>query len=132
MDLLVLPKAATIPMISRPSQKTTSYSNTNTQLDLLDLPKPSAIPRIPRAKTNPDWQLTNLEMTNSGSTNALVTKDHTENRANGGYNGPYDDTRSYNSRSPSRMGNGHTRGNYSEWTTRNPYDQPDEDRMRRY
>lgn len=51
---------------------------------------------------------------------------------NGRNNSYYDDTSSYNNPVTTRMGNGQSGANSSEWTVRNPYYQQDEARMRRY
>lgn len=49
--------------------------------DKPDFSKTGGIPKIPRVNHNSGWQPANLEATDSGSRNALVTKDRTENIA---------------------------------------------------
>lgn len=56
-------------------------SEKTTLNDMPDFSKPGGIPRIPRANHNPGWQQANLEVTDSGSRHALVTKDCTDNIA---------------------------------------------------
>lgn len=63
------------------SQKRTKPSEKNTLNGKMEFNNPAGIPRIPRANPNPGWQPTNLEMTDSGSRHALVTKERAENRA---------------------------------------------------
>lgn len=71
-----------------PAQETrTTWSNDN-------------IPKIPRASANisAQWDPTQLEMTESGSTRALVTKE----RPGNGMMGSYDDMRTFTSKNQSR------------------------------
>lgn len=51
-----------------------NYGNT-------ELHKPTGVPRIPRANPDASWKSNNLEMTNSGSNQALVTRDRPESKA---------------------------------------------------
>lgn len=59
----------------------TKYSEKNNTNGFSEFTKPAGIPRIPRVNPNSGWQSSNLEMTDSGSRNALVTKDQTETKA---------------------------------------------------
>lgn len=47
----------------------------------MELHKPTGVPRIPRANPDASWKSNNLEMTNSGSNQALVTRDRPESKA---------------------------------------------------
>ncbi|KAF4085202.1 hypothetical protein AMELA_G00114900 [Ameiurus melas] len=96
----------------------------------LEFNKPAGIPRIPRANPNAGWQPTNLEMADSGSRNALVTKDRTANTGMWDYD-YIDDARSQKSQTPSRTGYGASVNNGPR-ATRNPYYDAYEDKMRQY
>lgn len=50
-----------------------NYGNT-------ELHKPTAVPRIPRANPDASWKSNNLEMTNSGSNQALVVRDRPDSK----------------------------------------------------
>lgn len=47
----------------------------------VEMSKPVGVPRIPRVNPTLDWQPANLEVTNSSSTEALVTKSQRDNKA---------------------------------------------------
>ncbi|XP_027033531.2 mucin-13b isoform X10 [Tachysurus fulvidraco] len=97
----------------------------------LEFTKPAGIPRIPRVNPNSGWQPTNLEMTDSGSRHALVTKDRTETTAMWNYDYP-EDTRSYKTQTPSRTGYAATGAYDGSRVTRNPYYDAYDDKIRRY
>ncbi|XP_060716931.1 mucin-13b isoform X4 [Tachysurus vachellii] len=97
----------------------------------LEFTKPAGIPRIPRVNPNSGWQPTNLEMTDSGSRHALVTKDRTETTAMWNYDYP-EDTRSYKSQTPSRTGYAAAGAYNGSRVTRNPYSDAYDDKIRRY
>ncbi|MCJ8738407.1 hypothetical protein PDJAM_G00035520, partial [Pangasius djambal] len=113
------------------SKKTTKSSEKDIPNGNLEFSKPAGIPRIPRVNPNSGWQPTNLEMADSGSRSALVTKDRPENTAmwDSDYN---DDSRGYKSQMPSRTGYGAAGANNGPRASKNPYYDAYEDRMRRY
>ncbi|XP_053094896.1 mucin-13b isoform X16 [Pangasianodon hypophthalmus] len=113
------------------STKTTKSSEKDTPKGNLEFNKPAGIPRIPRVNPNTGWQPTNLEMTDSGSRRALVTKDRTENTAM--WDSDYsDDTRGYKSQMPSRTGYGAAGAYNGSRASKNPYSDVYGDRIRRY
>ncbi|XP_053494999.1 mucin-13b isoform X2 [Ictalurus furcatus] len=113
------------------STKETKSPEKNSPNGNLEFNKPAGIPRIPRANPNGGWQPTNLEMADSGSRNALVTKDHTDNTTM--WDNAYtDDARSQKSQTPFRTGYGASGANNGPRANRNPYYDAYEDKMRRY
>ncbi|XP_073684620.1 mucin-13b isoform X3 [Garra rufa] len=88
-----------------------------------ELHKPTGVPRIPRA--NPDAN--NLEMTDSGSNQALVTRDRPESKAR--YN-DYEDLGYRDQIPPAYSGYG-GRG-VENGGAHNPYFRQDDDKIRRY
>ncbi|KAL1264217.1 hypothetical protein QQF64_004572 [Cirrhinus molitorella] len=88
-----------------------------------ELHKPTGVPRIPRA--NPDAN--NLEMTDSGSNQALVTRDRPESKAR--YN-DYEDI-SYSGQIPPAY-SGYSGRGVENGGAHNPYFRQDDDKMRRY
>lgn len=180
-DLLIL--VCVVFALHKRSKKMPKSSEKNALNGKLEFSNPAGIPRIPRANPNAGWQPTNLEMTDSGSRHALVTKDRTEDttvrsvcrlfhsagpklgftwcnrnafcwfkpsifqhviwygerlkRLNGLFQmwdyDYTDDARSYKSQTPSRTGYGAAGANNGpRESTRNPYYDAYDDRMRRY
>ncbi|XP_046710730.1 mucin-13b isoform X9 [Silurus meridionalis] len=122
--LLLCTFISTVVLYSR-SRKTIKSSDRKQSLqDSVDFKKPVGIPRIPRANANSGWQPTNLEMTESGSRHALVSKDSAEKKDMWDYD-YIDDSRSFRSQTPSRTNNGSR-------VTRNPYNDAYADQMRKY
>ncbi|KAG1941076.1 protein HEG [Pimephales promelas] len=97
-----------------------NYGNT-------ELHKPAGVPRIPRANPDASWKSNNLEMTNSGSNQALVTRDRPESKA---LYSDYEESMSYRGQVPPGY-SGHS-GRGAENGVQNPYFRQDDDRMRRY
>lgn len=95
-----------------------NYGNT-------ELHKPTGVPRIPRANPDASWKSNNLEMTNSGSNQALVTRDRPESKA---HYSDYEDV-SYMGQVPPASGYS---GRGVENGVQNPYFRQDDDRTRRY
>ncbi|KTF77615.1 hypothetical protein cypCar_00040723 [Cyprinus carpio] len=93
-----------------------------------ELHKPTGVPRIPRANPDANWKSNNLEMTNSGSNQALVTRDRPESNAR--YTGYYEDV-SYRSHVPPAHSGYGGRGE-ENGGVHNPYFRQDDDSMRRY
>ncbi|XP_053541081.1 mucin-13b isoform X2 [Ictalurus punctatus] len=112
------------------STKETKSPGKNSPNGNLEFNKPAGIPRIPRANPNGGWQPTNLEMADSGSRNALVTKD-TDNTRMWDY-AYIDDARSQKSQTSFRTGYGASGANNGPKANRNPYYDAYEDKMRRY
>ncbi|XP_077057313.1 mucin-13b [Siphateles boraxobius] len=96
-----------------------NYGNT-------ELHKPTGVPRIPRANPDASWKSDNLEMTNSASNQALVTRDRPESKA---HHSDYEDV-SYGGQVPSAYSGYGGRG--GENGVQNPYFRQDDDRTRRY
>ncbi|XP_037400103.1 mucin-13b [Pygocentrus nattereri] len=120
--LLIAALVVIIVLSCRESKKSTQFSE-----DSMNFHKPVGIPRIPRANHNSDWEQADLEVTDSGSTHALVTKDQPENIAMEKYYDPYNYyTRGNSSQTHARNGYGN---GYGSRGTRNPYYDPDEDRI---
>ncbi|KAK7122876.1 hypothetical protein R3I94_019852 [Phoxinus phoxinus] len=96
-----------------------NYGNT-------ELHKPTGVPRIPRANPDASWKSNNLEMTNSGSNQALVTRDRPESK---GQYSDYEDVSYRGQVPPAYSGHG---GRGVENGVQNPYFRQDDDRTRRY
>ncbi|KAI1896417.1 hypothetical protein AGOR_G00094560 [Albula goreensis] len=60
------------------------------------------VPKIPRASANTGWDPSQLEMTESGSTRALVSKDRPGNGVMASYNVSNDDLRTFTGKDPTR------------------------------
>ncbi|KAL6475191.1 hypothetical protein MHYP_G00162310 [Metynnis hypsauchen] len=131
--LLIAALVAVIVLSCRGSKKSTQSSDDSGAFGDMNFHKPVGIPRIPRANHNSEWERANLEVSDSGSTCALVTKDQPENIAMEKYYDPYNyNTRGNRSQTHGRdgYGNGYGNGNgYGSRGTRNPYYDPDEDRI---
>ncbi|XP_056627584.1 mucin-13b isoform X2 [Triplophysa dalaica] len=126
--LLIICVVALIVVCSRKQKVTSSKSKEDFSVEMH---KPNEVPRIPRVNPTSNWQPANLEVTKSGSTEALVTKSQRDNKARyTTYDNDSDDGRNGNHDPPVYGGvrvmeNG-LRGN------QNPYYRQDEDRMPRY
>ncbi|XP_048035464.1 mucin-13b [Megalobrama amblycephala] len=94
----------------------------------MELHKPTGVPRIPRANPDASWKSNNLEMTNSGSNQALVTRDRPESKAR--YS-DYEEDVSYRGQVPPAYSGYGGRG-IENGGVQNPYFRQDDDRMRRY
>ncbi|KAL7869073.1 hypothetical protein AOLI_G00130610 [Acnodon oligacanthus] len=137
--LLIATLVAVIVLCCRKSKKSTQFSHSNGAFGDANFQKPVGIPRIPRANHNSGWEPANLEAMDSGSTRALVTKDHPENIAMEKYYDPYDYNAMGNkSQTQARNGYGNGYGNgpgngygngYGSRGTRNPYYDQHEDRI---
>ncbi|XP_016431643.1 mucin-13b isoform X1 [Sinocyclocheilus rhinocerous] len=93
-----------------------------------ELHKPTGVPRIPRANPDAGWKSNNLEMTDSGSNQALVTRDRPESKAR--YTDYDEDVSNRGQVPPAYSGYG-GRG-VENGGVHNPYFRQDDDRMRRY
>ncbi|XP_016139585.1 mucin-13b isoform X3 [Sinocyclocheilus grahami] len=93
-----------------------------------ELHKPTGVPRIPRANPDAGWKSNNLEMTDSGSNQALVTRDRPESKAR--YT-DYDEDVSNRGQVPPEYSGYGGRG-VENGGVHNPYFRQDDDRMRRY
>uniref|UniRef100_A0A8C1VJ69 Mucin 13b, cell surface associated n=1 Tax=Cyprinus carpio TaxID=7962 RepID=A0A8C1VJ69_CYPCA len=93
-----------------------------------ELHKPTGIPRIPRANPEASWKSNNLEMTDSGSNQALVIRDRPESKAR--YTG-FDEDMSYRGHAPPAYSGYGGRG-VDNGGVHNPYFRHDDDRMHRY
>ncbi|XP_067226111.1 mucin-13b isoform X2 [Chanodichthys erythropterus] len=94
----------------------------------MDLHKPTGVPRIPRANPDASWKSNNLEMTNSGSNQALVTRDRPESKER--YS-DYEEDASYRGQVPP-VYSGHGGRGVENGGVQNPYFRQDDDRVRRY
>ncbi|XP_051771415.1 mucin-13b [Ctenopharyngodon idella] len=94
----------------------------------MELHKPTGVPRIPRANPDASWKSNNLEITNSGSNQALVTRDRPESKAR--YSDHEEDV-SYRGQLPPVYSGYGGRG-VENGGVQNPYFRQDDDRMRRY
>lgn len=90
-----------------------------------ELHKPTGVPRIPRANPDTSLKSTNLEMADSGSNQALVTRDRPESKTH------YYEGVSYRGQVPSVYSSNGGRGE-ENGGVHNPYFRQDDDRMRRY
>ncbi|XP_042601475.1 mucin-13-like [Cyprinus carpio] len=93
-----------------------------------ELHKPTGIPRIPRANPEASWKSNNLEMTDSGSNQALVIRDRPESKAR--YT-DFDEDMSYRGHAPPAYSGYGGRG-VDNGGVHNPYFRHDDDRMHRY
>ncbi|XP_067285709.1 mucin-13b isoform X2 [Pseudorasbora parva] len=63
-----------------PKESSSSQVDFSSNYGNAELHKPTGVPRIPRANPDASWKSNSLEMTNSGSNQALVTRDHPDSK----------------------------------------------------
>ncbi|KAG7492159.1 hypothetical protein MATL_G00012370 [Megalops atlanticus] len=105
----------------RTSHKEISYNSPYPAHEVQGQWSTQQMPKIPRATANPNWEPTQLEMTESGSTRALVAKDRPRNGAMALYDVSTDDLRTFKDKNPSRY-------SYLVQGQDNPYFVADEER----
>ncbi|KAF4106727.1 hypothetical protein G5714_012717 [Onychostoma macrolepis] len=126
--LIIFIVALIVVSCRNPKESSSSQVDFSSSYGNKELHKPAGVPRIPRANPDASWNSNNLEMANSGSNQALVTRDRPESKAR--YT-DYDEDMSYRAPIPPAYSGYGGRG-VENGGAHNPYFRQDDDRMRRY